>query len=320
MNIRVVGAALLIALCATGGTSAAQGKGTENQDAKTERHGWLGVAVQDLTPRTSREKGLPVKTGALVNGVTEESPAEEAGIKEDDVIVEFNGRSIDDADDLLAAVRGASAGDRATVTLCRGKEKTTVQVTLGRAPRRGFAFSYRGPGRMMIPPFGPMRELRMDHTDGISGLWLTDLHRQLGEYFGAPGGRGVLIEEVEPKSEGERAGFKAGDVIISAGTTSVETTGDIADAVEGSKKGDKIEFGVLRKGEHLTLTAESEGPAEHRRGGFRSFRFNGEARPGFEPDRLKLEMERLRDGLREIGTRIRTEMRDLGRKLRSVTS
>ena len=255
MNIKVIVAALLLSLAA-GGASRAQGTGETAQKEKTAKHGWLGVAIQDVTPRIARENNLHVKSGALVNGVTRESPAEDAGIREHDVIVAFNGKAIDVSDDLLNAVRATAPGEKADITIYRDEEKKSVHATLGKAPGRDFAFSFHGPG--------PMERLRIFRSEGIEGLSLSDLNRQLGEYFGAPGGRGVLVEEVERESEGEHAGFRAGDVIVRAGSEDVETTEDIAEAMEGHAKGDKVEFGVLRKGNKVTLTAVSEGPHERR--------------------------------------------------------
>jgi serine protease Do len=316
MDGRVVAAAILISLCAAGNTSAAQGKSEEKRETVNEKHGWLGVAIQDVTPRLAREKELHVKSGALVNDVTEESPADKAGIREDDVIVEFNGKSVEESDDLQSAVRSALPGDKARVTFYRGQEKKSLEVTLGKAPRRNFAFSFHGPGNIRVPR---IPRIHMFRSEGMLGLTLSDLNRQLGEYFGAPNGRGVLVQEVERKSAGEKAGFRAGDVIFKAGKEDVESTGDISEALDGVKKGDKVEFGILRKGEQKTITVESDGPEVEGMNGFRSFEFQNDA-IGIERNALKREMERMKEEFRSIGSRIRMEMRDLGRKLRSVTS
>jgi membrane-associated protease RseP (regulator of RpoE activity) len=318
MKRGIIAAALLVTLAAPGDAPARQSKGEGKEDTRTEKHGWLGVSIQDVTPRIAREMDLHVKSGALVNDVTEESPAEESGIKEHDVIVEFNGKTVDEADDLLSAVRSAAPGDKAGVTFYRGQEKKTVQVTLGKAPRRDYAFSFRGPGHIRIPHPPPMPRIHIFRSEGVLGLSLTDLNRQLGEYFQAPNGRGVLVQEVKKESAGEKAGFKAGDVIVRAGKEDVETTEDIMEAMDGLKKGEKIEFGILRKGTQSTITAESEGPQRERWDGFRSFEFNNDM--GMEPNTLKRNMEKLKEELRSIGTRIKSEMQELSRKLRSVKS
>ena len=145
----------------------------------------------------------------------------------------------------------------------------------------------------------------MMRSDELLGLTLSDLNRQLGEYFGAPEGKGVLVQEVEPKSAGERGGFKAGDVILTAGKKDVEDIEDVAEALEGVKEGDKVEFGVLRKGAHVTLTAESDGGRGEGWNGFRSFRFHGNGHSGFEREGLRREMETLRERLRSFRVDVR---------------
>jgi len=333
MNNIAAAGALLLAILTAAGRPAAQTRESDNEEKGKGSHGWLGVSIQDATPRLARERDFHVKSGALVNGVTRESPAEEAGIREDDVIVEFSGKSIDDADDLLDAVRGGAPGDHAAVTLYRGAEKKTLQVTLEKAPRRSFSFhgsgSFTMPHLPRMPHIARMPRVRIFREEGIEGLQLTDLNRQLGEYFGAPNGRGVLVEEVDRESAGEKGGFKAGDVIIRAGKEDVETTGDIDEALAAMKKGEKVEFGVLRKGAQVTLTVESGGGQES---GDRWFNFNGgfrgEFNNGFRDDAqmhagenmVRKEMEKVKEELRSFGDRIRTEVRDLGRKLRSVAS
>jgi predicted metalloprotease with PDZ domain len=302
---RKVAAAALLFLLAACGASAAPRQDMEKEKTTRGKQGWLGVAIQDVTPRMAREKELPVKSGALVNDVTEESPAEKAGIKEDDVIVQFNGTNVDESDDLRTAVRSAAPGEQAAVTLFRGKEKKTLQVTLGSAPRRDEVFSFHGPGRIIVPRMPRIPRIHMFRTDELLGLTLSDLNRQLGEYFGAPEGKGVLVQEVEPKSAGDRGGFKAGDVIVTAGKKDVESIEDVGDALAGVREGEKVEFGILRKGAHVTLTAESEGDRGERWNRFRSFRFHGDGHPGFEREGLRREMDMLRDRLRSFTVYVR---------------
>jgi serine protease Do len=320
MNGRDVAAAILISLYGAWSIAAAQGTSEEKREPGREKHGWLGVAIQDVTPRIARERGLRVKSGALVNGVTEESPADRAGISTEDVIVEFNGKSVGESDDLRSAVRSALPGEKASVTFYRGNEKKSLEVTLGKAPREESAFSFHGPGHIRIPRMPPIPRFHMFRSEGLLGLTLSDLNRQLGEYFGAPNGRGVLVEEVGRKSAGEKGGFRAGDIIVKAGKEDVETTGDITEVLDGVKRGDTVEFGILRKGEQKTITVESEGPREEGWNGFRSFEFNNETLPGIERHTLKREVERAKEELRSIGDRIRMEVRELGRKLKGVTS
>ncbi|HTO94837.1 MAG TPA: PDZ domain-containing protein, partial [Bacteroidota bacterium] len=275
-------AAALILLCAAGGTAASQER-TERGHGRT----WLGVTIQDVTPRLARDRDLHVKSGALVGSVSDESPASRGGIRENDVIVEFNGKPVEDAGDLVGAVRDARPGAKATVGLYRGSEKRSLDVTLEEGPEEFHGFAFRGP--VHIPRIPRVRIFR---AGDMMGLTLSDLNRQLGEYFQAPDGHGVLVEEVERESAGAKAGFKAGDVIIRAGSERVERTEDFADAFRDLRKGDSLGVSILRRGSPLSLTlrAEDETSWEHPR----SMREEMRMLPHFDRNSFRRDMEKLK--------------------------
>jgi serine protease Do len=216
-----------------------------------QKGGWLGVSIQDISPKIAKKKDLKSDEGAYVNDVVEKSPADSAGVKEGDVIVEFNGRKIDDADDLLRAVQKANAGSRTTIVVLRNNEKKSLAIAVGKPRRRNFneGFAATAPRAPHMAIFG---------KSGMWGLRLSELNEQLGEYFGAPNGKGVLVEKVEKKSTGEKAGFRAGDVITKVNKSSVEDIRDLNEAAEDTDKGDKLEIEVLRKGANKILTVEIE--------------------------------------------------------------
>ena len=318
MNARTVFIALLVALFAAGGSSCAQQKKESSDKMGTEakRHGWLGVSIQDLTPRLAREREASAKSGALVNDVIDDSPAEKAGIKEDDVIIEFNGKPVEEADDLLQAVRSSAPGSEASLVLLRGKDRKTVNVTLEGEPHHRFAMGFHGPSMVQIPPIPPMHFISQQE---LLGMTMSDLKGQLGEYFQAPGGRGVLVQDVKRTSSSDKAGFKAGDVIVKVNGESVVSVDEINGALEGVKKGDTVAFDIIRRGEPKTLSVQAEG-----RTGGRWFRFRSEGDDdgdtffGIRPEMMKREMERLKEDIRTMGDRIRSEVGHLRRSVHSV--
>jgi len=248
-----------------------------------QRGGWLGISIQDITSKMAKKKNLKNDDGAYVSDVLDDSPADSAGVKEGDVIVEFNGKTIDDADDLLRAVQKSKPGMKTTIVVIRANEKKSLAISVGK-PRRanhssGFAFAAPMPPRM--PFFGATRTW---------GLQLSELNEQLGEYFGAPNGRGLLVEQVEKKSTGAKAGFKAGDVITKVNKNSIEELRDLSDALEDVETGDKVEVEVLRKGSSATLTVEIEDKDDPPS----SFNFHFENVPdldGFQPGGIQLRVQ-----------------------------
>jgi predicted metalloprotease with PDZ domain len=281
---------------------------------RSPRQGWLGVQIQDLTSRKAKELKVQTEEGALVADVTSDSPADKAGIKKNDVVVEFNGRAIYDSEDLTKAVRRTKPGTTAAVVVERTDGKKTLQVTLGKLKHSGWAFSTTVPTPRVSP-----RMLLFRNTV-TCGMHMTDLNRQLGEYFGAPGGKGVLVEEVEEESEAAKAGFKAGDVILRIGDEKIEDLGDVSDALEDFKDGEKANVEILRKGSRqtLTLTIDEEeisgvGPLrehalqEYLERAQENLR-NTELRFGPEWER---KMDVLKQNLEHIGDRVRLKMEQL---------
>lgn len=275
------------------------------------KKGWLGVTTNDMTPRLARSMHVKTNEGALVKDVMEDSPAEEAGIKEDDIIVDFNGTKIVDGDDLRDAVRKTKAGASVPVTVTRKDEQKTLKVTVGSAPDW-----FAGPIVPHVPPVPHIRvtppRLVMSGSSGSYGLWVMDLNKQLGNYFGAPNGRGVLVQEVEDGSSADSAGFKAGDVIVKVQDEQVTHAHDIWDALSDMKEGETAGVEVIRKGTTQKLALRVE--EDFRHGNF--FRSESFHLPDFNTKEFKLQMEKFQQEMRKMGREIESQTRDLRKKLR----
>ena len=219
---------------------------------KSKKQGWLGVSIQDVTPRLARDKELKVKEGAFVNEVVEESPADSVGLKEGDVITEFNGKKIEIAEDLTKEVRDTKPGTKASVTVNRNGEKKTFAVNIGRNKmQRFFGMSIPHPMNMLHG-----KGFIIHNIGDVEGMELMELNKQLGEYFEAPNGRGVLVKDVEKESNAAKAGIKAGDVITKIGTETVKNIDDIHDALEDTEEGTKVNVDLIRKGKTNTVSLE----------------------------------------------------------------
>jgi serine protease Do len=277
-----------------GGTvSAQEGKTPKAALAKDKPSpsGWLGVSMQDMTPRLARDMEVKTKQGALVNDVVEDSPAEKAGMKEEDIIIEFGGKRIEDADALVQAVRGTTPGTTVNATVVRNDAEKALAVTVGKLPRR-----QRTHFNVFVPPMPPrIPHIRMGQQSSLYGLSVMDLTGQLGEYFQAPGGKGVLVEEVEKESPAATAGFTAGDVIVKAGKKEVKDTRDFWQAVDDRSEGEKVECDVIRKGSRTSVTLTV--PEDDQEGQFR-----------FERHEFDRDMENLRHEMRSLRERIREDL------------
>ncbi len=276
------------------------------------RQGWLGIQIRDLTSQQAKDLEVSSEEGALVTDVTTDSPADKGGIKENDIVVEFNGRTIHDSEDLMKAVRRTKPGTAAAVVVERKAGKKNLQVTVGKLKRESWTLAPGAP----FPPATP--RMRFFHASMTCGMQLSDLSEQLGEYFGAPEGKGVLVEEVEKQSEGAKAGFKAGDVILRIGDQKVEELGDVTDALRDFKDGDTASVEILRKGsrQKLTLIVDEEEISSlgglSRKGAQELREALGKIRREFGPE-WREKMENLRHEMESIGRDVRHYYHQLGR-------
>ncbi len=225
---------------------------------------WLGVSVRDVTEKVAKENKMSDEAGAYVNEVSEKSPADSVGIDEGDVIVEFAQKSIDDADDLVRAVQKSKVGDKVDVVVMRMGDKKNFQVILAKYPRRQ-RLSYG------LENLGS--HLRMMVNGGSQGMHLMELNDQLAEYFGAPNGAGILVEKVNKGSAADKAGIKAGDVLLKIGKRTIDDLEDVSKAFSKFDEGDKVDVEVLRKGANKILSLEVA--EEHEAPMFDMFRHRG---------------------------------------------
>lgn len=235
---------------------------------------WLGVEAHEVTSEKVKELKLPAERGVLVNSVAADSPAAKAGLKEKDVITEVNGQPVEGAMQFRRMIREVPAGRAVRLTVWRDGRAQTLTVTLGKAEeahrawiRQPGTFSYTMPD-ITIPEF--------PSTDFNTGVWMfpgaharlgidaEDLSGQLGTYFGAPDGEGILVRGVSSGSPAEKAGVKAGDVITSFNDERIRSVGELRQKLTAKRDEKSVKLGVLRNKAPLTLNVELP-PAPERR-------------------------------------------------------
>ena len=222
----------------------------EGKSTSKKGKGYLGVQIQDVTSKIEKRFKVPSDEGAYVAEVVEDTPAEKAGIKEDDVILSFGDRPVYDADDLTRFVQRTAPETKVNIVVWRDGIKKTVPVTVGRKKERSMAFFSRTPG-------GDGNFMVWSGRSSY-GLELSTLNEQLGAYFGAPGNEGVLVKSVKDKSMAAASGFQAGDVITKVGKEKVTKNLEVFRELSDYEEGDKVEFEVYRKGSKKILTMDVE--------------------------------------------------------------
>ena len=171
-------------------------------------------------------------------------------------------------------IREIPAGRTAQLTVWRDGRTQSVTVTMGKSEesRHNMAFAAPGAFAMQIPEMPDLPALPEMNMDGgvfaISprprlGIDAEDLNGQLGTFFGAPEGEGILVRDVSSGSVAEKAGLKAGDVIVSLNGDRIRSVGDLR-AKLGTRAGDKattVKLGVLRNHSEISLSVDLPAPA-----------------------------------------------------------
>src|SRR5215472_8278129 len=179
--------------------------------------GWLGVELHEVTSDAAKELKLPAERGVVLGTIVPDSPAAKAGLKEKDVITEINGQRVEGAAQFRRMIHQIPAGRAVQFTVWRDGRAQSVSVTLGKAEERRNSFKVFTPGpgapgnftfRMPEVPEIPSVEWNGNLLMGGGprlGIDAEDLSGQLGTFFGAPDGEGILVREVNPGSAAEKA-------------------------------------------------------------------------------------------------------------------
>jgi serine protease Do len=232
---------------------------------------WLGVETQEVNSEKAKELKLPGEQGALIGKVLSDSPAAKAGLKENDVVTEINGQRVEGTTQFRRMIREIPAGRTVRLSVWRDGKQQSITATLGKAEERHSAmmkvspraFAFRVPEMPEIPDV-PNFEWNGGRFFGGKprlGIDAEDLSGQLGGYFGAPDGEGILVRNVNNDTPAAKAGLKAGDVITTLNGERIRTTGELREKLAGVEAGKTATLGVVRNKSNVTLTVELPAPA-----------------------------------------------------------
>ncbi|HXZ80594.1 MAG TPA: PDZ domain-containing protein [Terriglobales bacterium] len=265
-------------------------------------HGsYLGVDTRDVTsdrvgPLKLREEG-----GVEILMVDQDAPAGKAGLKEHDVILSFNGQKVESVEQLKRVIRETPPGRTVNLGISRDGQPMNISAQLADRAKRAEGHVIYIP-RVEIPPMPAMDfdvpNIQVLQYTRRNGLMVENLTPQLGNYFGAKEGHGVLVRSVEQGSPAEAAGFRAGDVIIRVGKERVEDTSDWGRLMRQQTPGAKVSIGIIRDRREQSVSFTTP---ERKRSDAGSF-------PVELPADLSPQLEDLQVQLAEIGPEIRKQI------------
>ena len=247
--------------------------------------GYLGVQTQEVTKENFSKFGLASVRGVAVEKVMENSPAAAAGLQAGDVIVRFENEEITSVRKLTRLISEVAADHQVKISVLRNNSEQDITATLGKRPMPKFEngnFAYKVPGMKLgelkeFPAMPPMAEMpKIMTTPGAEGkafAWtigggrqigvgVLPLSKQLAAHYGVDSG--LLVNDVRENSPADKAGLKAGDIIVEAEGNAVKGDLELIRAINEKKEGD-VTLTYVRDGKRQTVNVTPEASKD---GGF----------------------------------------------------
>ncbi len=192
--------------------------------------GWLGVQIQGVTKDIARQFDLDKASGALVSQVLPDTPAAKGGIQRGDVIIEFNGKAIDEWRDLPIVVANTPVDAKAKVVLIRDGKQKSLHIRIGRLD---------DPQQVASTP-------KQDRGTEAFGLRAQDLTPALASELGLDDTTGVIVTDVTPNGPAAEAGIQRGDIIIELDRKAIASVDELVSQLDDTKESVLV---LVRRGE-----------------------------------------------------------------------
>jgi serine protease Do len=238
----------------------------------------IGVTVRDVDEGEAKTNKLAAPTGVVIEEVSEDSPAARAGLKQGDIVVEFDGERVRSMRQFTRLVQETPVGRKTQTAVMRAGQRINVTVEPREADgfvfadgklsalhdlAQDFQFEFPSPPpaapsapKPPEPPAFPDFDTFIWRTNNGLGITVGDLSQQLAQYFGTKDG--VLVTSVSDDSAGFKAGIKAGDVITSFNGSEVTAQSDLRRRIQQLHDGDEFTIGVIRDKKAVTLKGKAE--------------------------------------------------------------
>jgi serine protease Do len=225
---------------------------------------FLGVGVAEIDAERAKALKLKEERGVEITRVEPDSPADKAGLKKGDVVLEYNGQRVEGTEQFVRLVRETPPGRKVTLLISRDGQTQTVTATIGATKGRAFALDMERLEREMDRVRREAEELRvfrmpdlpspmMSWRTTVLGIEAESLGEQLAEYFGVK--EGVLVRTVFKDSPAEKAGIKAGDVITKVGEDKVASPQELSRRLRQARRDQKtVALTLVRNRKEMTVT------------------------------------------------------------------
>lgn len=205
--------------------------------------GWLGVTIQNFTPELAKEFGLKKTSGALITDIFNDSPAEKAGLKRGDVILEVDGKKIKNVETLRNMVSQSKVGSTIKIEILRDKRIRSLKADITEFPQD------------LAKAAPPEPEENLSGENELAGFSVTNLTKNIAKQLGlSRNEKGVVIVKVDPYTAAEDAGLKKGDLIQEINKRRVKNLSEFNKIVPHIRDGDTVLLFINRNGNKFYIT------------------------------------------------------------------
>ncbi len=210
--------------------------------------GWMGVAIQELTPALAQSFQLPEgqQGGVLISEVHEDGPSAKAGLQRGDVILQYGTETVKDVNHLRNIVARTKVGKQKEITVLRDGKETPLTLVLGERPSDQVLAKATPPGEK--PPAAAVAKL----DNVLSGLTVEAISADNRKQFGIPeDAKGVVVSKVESGSAVEAAGIQPGDLLQEVSRSAVTNVDEFQQVGSKIPKDELVVLLVSRRGNNL---------------------------------------------------------------------
>ena len=215
---------------------------------------FLGVNVSEIDTARAKELKLKEEHGVEITGVEEGSPAEKSGLRKGDVVVEYQGNRVEGTEQFIRMVRETPAGRQVRMNLVRGGAPQTITAVIGsrkdRLEKESWSFGHVAPRLDVWIPDIP--RAFTSWRSSMLGVEAESLEGQLAGYFGVKGG--VLVRSIVKGSAAERAGIKAGDVILRVDKEEVASPRELSNTIRTMRSKKTFPLVLMREKKEITIS------------------------------------------------------------------
>ena len=211
-------------------------------DGKVTR-GWLGVQIQDVDEGMAKALRLKERNGAIISQVIKNSPAEDAGVEEQDVIIAVDGVKVADSSNLKNLISSGRPDDKTKLTVIRDGHERNLIVTLGTRPgEKELAETFRYGEKLF----------------DVLGLQVETLKNVDGKELRADSPNGVKVVDIKKGSPAYDNNIKRGDIITEVSKSIIKNENDYESELDAFSEGDTIMLRIIRNGSPLYVAFEIE--------------------------------------------------------------